>query len=177
MWQYLGATKTRQKGPSFSMASDQRPRWPSAPDWIAYSDAPPMVADRALYELLLASCREDWEKTGDPQTVATACCWVFMHRQLLPAWLNEAVGAASAQRRGKRHAQQYEIDAQHRIRWWWVKRTHDNGASWERAYKEAADTLRETAASGSPETMKKSYARFQQTLRANPARKALILGD
>ena len=101
---------------------------------------------------LLASCREDWEETGDPQALASALFWVFLHRQLLPVWLSEAAGAALIQRRGKEHVQQYEADARHRMRWWCVKRMHDNGAPWEEAYEQAADKLRETAVGGSAES-------------------------
>jgi hypothetical protein len=47
-WQYLDATKKRQR-PLFLNGVRPTAALALAPDWIAYSDAPPTVADRDLY--------------------------------------------------------------------------------------------------------------------------------
>jgi hypothetical protein len=147
------------------------------PDWIAHSDAPPMVSDRVWYERLLASIHEDWEATGEnPQAVGSALAWVHMHRQLLPAWLSEAAQMALAQQRTRQQTQRYIADAQHRMRWHAVTavRVHVPGLIWDAVYERAADMLKPTGASGSPETMKKSYAKFQLELHGRPALKSLL---
>jgi hypothetical protein len=154
--------------------SDQRPSYPSGSDWIEYADAPACVADRAQYELLLASCREDWETTRDPQALMSARAWALMHRQWPPAWLNEAIDAALLMRRGKLHDEQYLAEAKHRLRWLHAKHIHDRGASWEDAWAEASDRLKATLARGSAETMKRSYSWFQRKRRAHPASAALM---
>jgi hypothetical protein len=98
-----------------------------------------------------------------------------MHRQQLPRWIVEARGTPLW--RSKKHTQQYETDARHRMRWMWVKFLHENGVTWDDAYATAADRLQETTARGSPEVMKRSYAKFKRILEASPARKALMRPD
>lgn len=150
------------------------PPFPRTADWITYADAPSAVADRAHYEQLLASCREDWERTRDPQALVTAQSWAFMHRQWPPNWLLEAIGAVLCRRRGKEHAQHYQLDVQNRLRWMTVRRFHDDGATWERACEQAEAELKETAARGSAETMWKSYKKFKRKLEVSPAQRALF---
>jgi hypothetical protein len=133
-----------------------------------------MVADRAFYETLLTSCREDWEKTRDPQALLTARDCALMHRQWPPTWLNDAIGAVLLMRRGKIHTQHYWAEAAHRMRWLHVKHFHDEGATWEDARAKASERLKGTTASGSEETMKKSYDWFQRKCRSQPASTALM---
>jgi hypothetical protein len=143
------------------------------PEWIAYPDAPRGVADRVSYKLVLASCREDWEKTRDPLALHTAQTWVLMHRQWEPNWLRDAIGVVLLQRRGKEHLQRYTADVQHRARWAWVRRYREAGLTWPEAREKAAERLAPTSASGSADTMKRSYEVFQRRLKTRSAEKAI----
>jgi hypothetical protein len=144
------------------------------PEWIAYSDAPPAVADRVCYRLMLDSCREDWEKTRDPQALLSADTWCAMHRQGRPFWLRDATGVVFLQQRGPGHLQRYKDDVNHRARWALVKRLkHVDKLSWENARAEASERLAGSDAHGEPPTMKYSYELIERRLKVRTAEKAL----
>jgi hypothetical protein len=180
---FLDATKARQSGARFRIWSQrmlgannscmQRPSYPGS-DWIDYADAPPGMTDRVFYELMIACCREDWEKTRDPVALFTARVTAHMYRQWEPLWLRDAIDAGFLQRRSPKQQQRYAAYVEHRMRWTWVKRYHEiGGLTWPEAYEKAAERLASTSASGSADTMKKSYLIFQRRRRTRPAEKAL----
>jgi hypothetical protein len=149
--------------------------WPPEPTWIAHNDAPPDRRDPVMYELMLATCKEDWEKRHDPQTFAVAVRWVGEHRQFLPSWLHSNASVELLWLRSKKHINQQETHDLHAMRWLWVKRIQNSGeVIWDEAYELAALQLSKTIARGSAEAIRKSYMKFQNRLKTSPARKALI---
>jgi hypothetical protein len=152
------------------------PRYPTDgddPEWVVYRDAPPMVADREFYRLMLAFCREDWDKTRDPQALHTARSLVLMHRQQEPNWLRDLVDAGYLRPRTPKQTKRYLDDFDHRARWQWVKRYVEAGSTWEEARAKASDRLAGTRAHGGEDTMKRSYELIERRRKVRLAEEAL----
>ncbi|MFZ0065338.1 MAG: hypothetical protein WAK90_04135 [Pseudolabrys sp.] len=123
---------------------------------------------RESYEDKMATCRAGWMATGDPLFVAEACTLAMIHRQPMPAWLDEAVYAVATQRRTKAHAKAAREAAARFERYCAVRDAHAlDGLSWESARSRAAEALAETPAAVTAETCWQSYKSVRRDLRAD----------
>ena len=68
------------------------------------------------------ACEAGWRATGDPWAVAEAHTLTLLHRQVPPAWLDDAVWALAVKRRTKAHAKRAQEAA---IRLHAVRRRRD----------------------------------------------------
>jgi hypothetical protein len=130
---------------------------------------------RASYDRKLAACEAGWRDTQDPLAVSEAMIYVHSHRQPPPRWLTEAVAMLADDHRGRAHAKR-ALEAMADS--WRYQAVRDAKAerragnlqgrkvSWEQAYGRAADVLAGTPASGSADTMKRSYQKVVRDLRA-----------
>ncbi len=57
---------------------------------------------QASYDRKMKACEDGWRATGDPWAVAEAHTLTLLHRQVPPAWLDDAVWALAIQRRTKK---------------------------------------------------------------------------
>jgi hypothetical protein len=112
---------------------------------------------------------------------ALRCCRQF--RQVPPEWLEEAVIQLVTESPRKMAARRHRhaMDMVHFERWDIVNELRERksslpqGKTWDRAYDAASEMLRGTTASGSAESIKRSYKRVARDMReGQPAGKYLV---
>src|SRR5512139_1447883 len=72
---------------------------------------------QASYDRKMRSCEAGWRATGDPWAVAEAHTLTLLHRQVPPAWLDDAVWALAVKRRTKAHAKRAQEAAVRSMRY------------------------------------------------------------
>ena len=121
---------------------------------------------QASYDRKMKSCEAGWRATGDPWAVAEAHTLTLLHRQVPPAWLDDAVWALAVKRRTKAHAKRAQEAAIRLMRYEAVRDAHGlDGLSWEEAYEHATEILADTPAAAGPDTMRKVYATVKKHLK------------
>jgi hypothetical protein len=124
---------------------------------------PPGV--RSSYERKMERCEIGWRATGDAWLIAEAMTLAFLHRQVAPAWLDEAVCFLADNSRGREHAKRAREAQVRSMRYQAVRDAHRGGPSWEEAYERASEVLARTLAAASPETMHEHYKRVRRDLK------------
>src|SRR5215831_2303763 len=80
---------------------------------------------RESYDRKMRNCEAGWRATGDPWAVAEAHTLTFLHRQVAPSWLDEAVWALAVKRRTKKYAKRAQERAIRFLRYEVVRDAHD----------------------------------------------------
>ena len=135
------------------------------------------AAVRARFEKQLNDSRRTWDETGDPLAVAEAITWVYLHRQLIPPWLEEAAIRSLVRERTELQTRRHREAMQHWWRWRLVRDGKLANLSWAKAYERAARMLTDGGKPVDEETVKKSYARVQRDIDAKRFGKYWILKD
>jgi hypothetical protein len=136
---------------------------------LAYLILPP--ERRAKYDRSLADCEESWLATHDPSFVIEALTSAYLYRQPPTEWLLQAVIGLGTECRTKTFVDHARHSAAHLLRYETICTARREGLSWEKAYTHTAELLKETKASGKPETMKDSYRVVRADLKAGRAGK------
>ena len=141
-----------------------QPVWPIVPQWML--GTPQIIVNTANYDRQMKDCEAGWLATGDPSAVAEAQTLTRVHRQVIPAWLDDAVSSLANKRRTKKHAKR-ELEARIRfMRYKAVRDAHErDGLSWEKAKEHAVKVLVNTEAVGSSETMWDAYKQVKKDLK------------
>ena len=141
-----------------------QPVWPIVPQWML--GTPQIIVNTANYDRQMKDCEAGWLATGDPSPVAEAQTLTRVHRQVIPAWLDDAVSSLANKRRTKKHAKR-ELEARIRfMRYKAVRDAHErDGLSWEKAKEHAVKVLVNTEAVGSSETMWDAYKQVKKDLK------------
>jgi hypothetical protein len=121
---------------------------------------------RESYDRKMKSCEAGWRETKDPWAVAEATTLTFLHRQVTPLWLDEAVWHLAVNRRTKAHAKRANEAHIRFMRYEAVKYAHADGLTWEKAVARAVEVLAETLAAAEPDSIWKSYKRVKADLKA-----------
>jgi hypothetical protein len=118
---------------------------------------------QASYDRKMKSCEAGWRASGDPWAVAEAHTLTLLHRQVPPAWLDDAVWALAVKGRTKAHAKRAQEATIRFMRYEAVRDAHRlDGLSWDRAKARAAEVLAETPAAAEAETIWKAYKRVKK---------------
>ena len=124
------------------------------------------VSVQASYDRQIKDWEACWRATGDPLAVAEAQTLTLLHRQVIPAWLHDAVWALAVKRRGKAHAKRAQEARIRFMRYEAVRDAHElDGLSWEKAREHAAKVLANTPAAAESERMWKVYKRVKKDLK------------
>jgi hypothetical protein len=145
---------------------------------------------RAKYQARLTACEAAWRERGDPLVVSEATSWTHMHRQPIPAWLEQATVELAMALRSDDQAKRHAELGLHLVRYITVRDLKvgtpgSNGRyippavhlTWDEAREQAAELLAGTPAGGSADTMKSSYAIVKRDLKARHAGKHFTLKD
>jgi hypothetical protein len=125
---------------------------------------PPEV--RESYDRKISTCEAGWRETGDPLFVAEAITLVTIHRQTIPAWLDEAVYAVATSQRTKAHVRRAREAAAHLMRYMAVRDAKKiDGLTWDAASEHAAKVVAGTYAAAEAETCWSSYKSVLKDLR------------
>jgi hypothetical protein len=141
---------------------------------------------RATLDRYLEQCEAAWRE-GEPLAVAEALTWIYLYRQPVPKWLEEAVVALAIGRRTKQQAK-HLLEANIRVLRYQTVRDLKVGIpgrygpsnadrSWEETYEKAAEILRGTRVAGSSATMKADYMQVRRDYRAGRHGKYFFLKD
>jgi hypothetical protein len=123
---------------------------------------------RADFDHKLALCEAGWRKTRDPLFITEACVLTRIHRQVMPAWLEEAIYGLTTRRRTKAHVKAAREAAAHVMRYLTVRDAHDlERLSWEKARERAEEVLADSSAAAEADTCWRSYKAVARDLRAN----------
>jgi hypothetical protein len=114
----------------------------------------------------MKDCEAGWLATGDPSAVAEAQTLTRVHRQEIPAWLDDAVWSLADKLRGKAHVKRTQEAVIRFTRYEAVRDAHElDGLSWEKACERAAEVLANTPAAAESERMWKVYKRVKNDLK------------
>lgn len=167
---YLDATKARQKALSKLADTDAlEPGYERIPRDAAGTPVFLILSDRERkwYDRTMRTCEAGWRETKDPWAVAEAMTMTFLHRQVAPAWLDEAVWLLVCKRRTKTYAKRaHEAHVRSR-RYQAVRDAHNlGGLPWEEACAQAARVLAGTPSAGEADTMWKAYKAVKKDLKS-----------
>lgn len=145
---------------------------------------------RAKYQARMTACEAAWRERGDPLVVSDATSWTHVHRQPIPAWLEQATVELAMARRSDDQAKRHVEAGIHLVRYRTVRDLKVGtpgqngryippavGMTWPEAYEQAAEMLAGTPAEASAETMKADYAKVRRDLKAGHAGKYFTLKD
>jgi hypothetical protein len=124
-------------------------------------------ADQQRYDRWMKRCEAGWRETQDPFAFTEALTFAFIHRQPIPAWLDEAGFLLACHRRTKDDAKR-ALEAGVRFRRYRaVIAAKASGLSCDKAKKQASVMLAEdTYARGKPGTIWKAYQVVKRDLKA-----------
>jgi hypothetical protein len=123
------------------------------------------ASDRTWYERKMRGCERGWRATGDPLAISEAVTLTFLHRQPLPAWLDEAVWALANARRHGGHSKREREAFIRSQRYQAVRWAQRDGMNLEKAYVEASRILADTKAGGTPEVMADAFQAVRRDLK------------
>jgi hypothetical protein len=118
------------------------------------------------YDRKMKLCKAGWQETGDPWAAAEASTLATLHRQLPPAWVDEAMWALACAGRTKDHAWRARERAIRLMRYQAVRDAHRDGMSWEKACEHAAKAYASNLEiAATPDQMWKAYKRVKKDLK------------
>jgi hypothetical protein len=121
--------------------------------------------DPKSFDSYLFSCLQMWEDTQDPAALIEALGWVRRSQQPIPSWLETALVRVLSAARSDEQAERHSDNERHAFRWLYVRHFKKAGATWDEAYAKTSEQLEGTWAEASFETVKKSYATVQRSVR------------
>jgi hypothetical protein len=124
------------------------------------------AVDQKWYDRHMKSCEAGWQATQDPFAVAEAQTLTFICRQVLPAWLDEAVWLLACKRRTKGFAKRAQESAIRFTRFSAVKAAHAQGMKWAKAKDHAETVLAGTDAAADAGTIWKAYCAVRKDIKA-----------
>jgi hypothetical protein len=123
-------------------------------------------SERKWYDRVMRACEAGWREAEDPWAIAEAMTMTVLHRQVAPAWLDEAVWLLACERRTKKHAKRAQDAHVRFMRYQVVLNAQAGGKTWEEACEHAAKVLAGTPAAAEADTVWQSYKAVRKDLKA-----------